>query len=219
MKKIIYVLIVILSNQLYAGDLVRVNKIPEDIKSIKAVIPIFSQKVSFELPIGWKPAFQDHKSDFYMIEFIPKNESIENWSNLILVQGIKNLSDKITPEKYLDNLSIRFKSICGDRMIYNKIGNLSIDGYHAFSAILGCSEMPMSNETGINQGQSEIGYYISIQGKKDIYLIHKSMRGKSFNLKQSPLTKQNYKDYISNLLPIELCMKGGSQGECVKDIN
>lgn len=217
MHKVISVFLVIFwASYVTASELKSIDSIPENISSIKAVIPIYSQKLAFQLPTTWKPAYQDNKPTFYLIEFTPQNESIQSWNNLLSIQGFKDLSQRTSAENFLDNLASRFKSTCGENLVYEKLGSSQVDGYKSYTAILGCSEVPMSDRTGIKNGQSEIGYYLSIQGKKDIYLIHKSIRGDAFKTSEPPLNKDNVSTFIEAITPIELCKKGGNQGECLK---
>jgi len=190
--------------------------IAKEIKTTKAIIPIHSQKVSIQLPSTWKAAFQQKQKDSYLIEFIPKNESIKNWNNIVSIQGFRGLSFLYSAEQFLNKIAARFETVCGENTIYNKLGTANIDGYSTYNAILGCSKAPKPHATGINKNQSEIGYYYSIQGENDIYLIHKSIRGNSFNLDDSPLKKENIKEFLKIITPIELCKNEGSPTVCVK---
>lgn len=199
-----------------AKEFKQIDSIPENITSARAVIPIYSQKMVFQLPTTWKLAFQDNTPTSYTIEFIPQNESIERWNNLLSIQGFKELSHKTSAEMFLDDLASRFKSTCGKKLIYEKLGASKVDGYKSYAAILGCSEVPASHQTGIKKGQSEIGYYLSIQGKKDLYLIQKSVRGDKFNTSKPPLNKENVQYFIETITPVELCKKGGHPGKCQK---
>ena len=198
------------------GDLLHEDSIIKKPWSAKAIIPIYSQKVAFSLPITWKAAFQDNKPSTYMMEFTPKDERLESWNNLITVQGLKNLAKKISPKKFMDKLSYGFKKICGDQLVYEKLGYSFIDGHRTFTAILGCARMPNGHQTAVNKGQSEIGFYFSIQGKKDLYIVHKSIRGDAFPVEKPPLNKSNAQEFIKEILPIEICNKDANIIACMK---
>lgn len=215
-KKLLTISLITLSGISNANTLNKPDSIPNKIDSLKVVIPIYEQKVSFHLPKTWKAAFKDQKPGMFMIEFTPKNEEIKSWKNLLSIQGFKGLSSKLTSSQFLDILASNFKRVCGENTIYNKLDPMKIDGYVSSTAILGCSNMPDSHPTGLSKGQSEIGYYYSIQGEKDIYLIHRSIRGESFSINNSPLHKKNILASIKPMMPIELCKKDGHQAECKK---
>jgi hypothetical protein len=192
-----------------ASGLQKTGNIPDHVKSVKAVIPIYSQKVAFQMPTSWKPAFKDQKQNFFIVEFTPKDEEINSWQNMLSVQGFQNLASRVTPKRFLSEIAEKFKSVCGSNAIFEPLGEESIDGFQAYSAILGCAGLP-------NQNISEVGYYLSIQGEKDLYVIHKSIRTVAFDPEESPLTKFNADDFIAEFMPVELCNKGGGQGACNK---
>jgi hypothetical protein len=72
-------LLMLLTLSVSAAEIEHVDAIPEDVKFVAVVIPIYSQKISFNLPTDWKAAFQDQNSGAFLVEFIPQDEVIENW--------------------------------------------------------------------------------------------------------------------------------------------
>ena len=210
MKKLIIAILLCLTiTDAWASNFEKIDKIPDNMKSVMVVIPIYSQKIAFRLPTSWKPAFQDKKPNFYIIEFTPKNENINSWQEMLTVQGFQNLAGRVTPHKFISDLAMRFKAVCGSDAIFESIGEKSIDGYQSYSAILGCAKVP-------NQNLSEIGYYIAIQGEKDLYLIQKANRKAALSSNKSFHGQANASSFMENFMPIELCKKGGAQGECNK---
>jgi len=199
-----------------AAEYEPIDAIPEDVKSVAAVIPIYSQKVSFNLPTDWKAAFQDERSGAFLVEFIPKGEEIEKWQNLFTIQGFEQLADKTKPIDFLDGLAQRLKESCGQYSIYEQLGHLTVSKHKAFAAIMGCSNSIDANNNVAKKETSELGYYIAIQGEKDYYLIHKSIRGDSFDKANSPINIDNAEDFIAEFMPIELCQLGGEKYDCKK---
>lgn len=208
MKKIVGILsLIFITSSSVANDITSAKYIPNDVKSITAVIQIYSQVLVFKLPKTWKPAYKAENANTFLAEFIPKNEDINSWKTILSIQGFKNLADKLTPAELLDKVAAGFKSTCGNNVIYKKLGPKYISGYKAYTAILGCTRFPVSTPTGAKQGQSEIGYYLSIQGEKDFYFIHKSIRDKGFSPSSSPLNKENAPAFIADITPIKLVKK------------
>jgi hypothetical protein len=183
----------------------KVTGIPEGVKSAKAIIPIYSQKLAFRIPTTWKSAFQDQKPSMFMMEFTPKNESIDSWQNLLTIQGYENLSGRVTPERFLTDTGNRFKAICTNDFVFDNLGATTVDGFKAHRAILGCSKVP-------GQNFSEVAYWLVIQGYKDIYVVQKAVRSTSGN----QLNSSNVDSFIADIGPIELCKAGGQQYECNK---
>lgn len=203
-------------NVVSAAEFEPLDVIPEDVKSITAVVPIFSQKVAFNLPTTWKAVFEDQQAGSYIIEFIPQVETIDNWNNLFTVQGFENLANQTTPIDFLNTMAFHFKEACGDYAFFEKLGLMDITGHQAFAVIMGCSNMPDANGNISEGGQSELGYYIAIKGKQDYYLVQKLLRGEIFNPDEPPVNKANAANFISDFMPIEICQAGGEAYECNK---
>ncbi|NKB62549.1 MAG: hypothetical protein GKR95_10665 [Gammaproteobacteria bacterium] len=183
-----------------------------DSKTVTVVTPIYDQKVSLHIPSTWKQGFEDLKADHYMIEFIPQNETIKKWENMISVQGFKGIAAKSTPEKFLNRLASRFQNLCGKNLVYLKGGSGQISGFASSAAIIGCSNVEEDHSTGLKKGQGELGMYYAIRGMNDLYLVHKAIRGDSANVS---LNGENVGDFITPILPIKLCKKGGPRTECL----
>ena len=216
MKIINFVFFITFSNVVSAAEVEPTDAIPEGFKSVVAVIPIYSQKVSFNLPTNWKAVFEDQQSGSYMIEFIPQGEVIDNWKNLFTVQGFENLADKTTPEGFLNAMAVRFQETCGEYSVFEKLGSMNITDHQAFAAIIGCSNIPDAEGNINKEGQSELGYYISIKGQYDYFLIHKSIKGDAFDTDELPINRSNAAAFISEFMPIDICRAGGEEYECNK---
>lgn len=210
MKVLLSILAIAFSLNLAAADnLQRVDAVPDDVESMKVVIQIYSQKVAFNMPTSWAPSFRDNKPDTFTIRFTPKDENIDSWTNKFTVQGFKNRSGKLPPEKFLTDVATWFKSVCEKNIVYESLGASTIDGHNAFSAIIGCPKLS-------NEDSSEVGYYVAIQGKNDLYVIRKFVRSAAFEPGESPIERSNADNFISSFMPIELCKKGGHPAECNK---
>ena len=178
-------------------------------KLVRVVLPVFSQKVAFKLPASWKSVFNNQKIGVFVAEYVPRQQDKKTWTRMLSVQGFENLATKLNAVTFVNRLQAKFQKVCGKDLVAEPLGATVIDGYKAFSAILGCSKMP-----GRNWG--EVGFYAAIQGDKDVYLVQKSIRTQAFEHDKSPLTKATTPGFISNLLPIEVCKKGGSRDQCQK---
>lgn len=199
-----------------AAEFESFDDIPEDVKSVTAVIPIYSQKISFKLPTDWKTAFQDQRSGAFLIEFIPQDEILENWQKMFTIQGFEKRADKTKPIEILDGLALRLKESCGQYSVYEQLGHLTISKHKAFAAIMGCSKSLDAKNSSAKKGKSELGYYIAIQGQQDYYLIHKSIRGDSFDKGTMPINLDNADEFLAEFMPIQLCQLDGEKHECNK---
>jgi hypothetical protein len=205
-KHLLLLTFLFISQQCLAdAEFKKVPSIPADVKSAKAVIPIYSQKLAFRLPTSWKNALQDQKPNMFILEFTPQNENIDSWKNLLTIQGFENLAGRVSPERFITDTANRFKTICGKDFVFDNLGATTVDGFKAHRAILGCSKIP-------NQNFSEVAYWLVIQGSKDIYVVQKAIRSEVGN----SLTSANVDSFVSDFSPIELCKSGGEKYECTK---
>ncbi len=174
-------------------------------------LPIFSQKLSFFLPNDWKLAYTQLEDGMFSAEFLPQTEGLHNWSSMVCIQGFEGMSANIKPEDFLDTMVDTYRDSCNGEVIYERVDDEFINDYQTASAIIGCTRMPNShlNEFEIDfyeepQRLSEIGYYTAVSGDKDLYLIHKSLRGTEFNTITAPIEKANYREFMSAVSPFNL---------------
>lgn len=187
-------------------------------EGVGVIIPIYSQKVSLQLPnANWKP-FSENKSDkMYRIEFSEKQPQMpndDNWETLVSVQGFENMAH-VPADKYLDAFADFFKKKCPNDFKYSPMGPVSISGHNAASAILGCLQMNKQPTQSVSNQKGELDYFFAIQGEKDLYLIHKAYRGKPSEVSQL-LDKDFAKQFVADILPIKLCKSGGHEAECIE---
>lgn len=197
----------LLAGSVFAANQGKANTMLTESGRVQAVIPIYSQKVALQLPDSWKPVFSDQRPNFFIIEFAPDSEKLESWENMLVVQGFENLAGRMPPKVFLDLMALNLAKACVDNVIHEKLGPAEIDGHQSYAAIMGCSKIP-------GQDKSEIGYFVAIQGEKDLYVVQRSIRSSAFPSHNPPLKGENADEFISALLPIKLCSKGGHEAEC-----
>ena len=183
---------------------------------IVAEIPIYSQKLRFKLPTDWQHAHTSQNEKSYLIEFIPKDETLENWTNLFSIQGFKDFNPAVRPLDVANNVAKNFAKTCPDTAIYTKIGERVLNGYDAFLAIIGCSVMPQDHASNLKKGMSEISYYVFIKGKSDLYFAQKSIRGVGFTPEKFPDFVEKSISEMKNFFPIEFCSLESVKGRCEK---
>lgn len=181
-----------------------------------AEIPIFAQKLRFKLPVDWKHAHTAQNDTSYLIEFIPQNEDISNWTNLFSIQGLKDFDPLVTPEQVAQSVATSFKKSCPDSLIYENIGARLLDEHNAFLTVLGCANIPSDHATSLKSGMSEITYYVFVKGQRDLYIAHRSVRGAGFSGDKFPTFVEQAISDMKNFFPIEFCTLESAKGECNK---
>ena len=151
----------------------------------------------------------------YLIEFIPKNEDLANIGNILSVQGFKGLASRGSPEEFLNYMATSFQTTCGNQHVYQKLGKRELDGNSAYEAILGCAQLPKEQSSDTGARRSEIGYYLAIKGTDDMYLVHRSIRGGPFDVRQPPINPSNVRAFIAPMSPLKLCKNKGKPTDCL----
>ena len=184
---------------------------PDPNKQHQHQLPVFEQTVGFNLPKGWKQAYHEQQAGMFTAEFIPEQEALTHWSSLFCVQGFKGLADSVEPEQFLDSMAETYKHSCQGEVIYQKLGSTDVDGLDAYHGILGCTKMPDQHKADIvnkeayrSTPQGEIGHYTVVSGSKDVYLLHKSMRGDVFAADAPPLKADNHDAFIAAMVPFNV---------------
>ncbi|NKF49867.1 hypothetical protein G3R49_04680 [Shewanella sp. WXL01] len=164
----------------------------------------FAKQFGFLPPQDWKLAFHEILGDMFMAEFIPANESLNDWSGMVCMQGFKGLANDVDPERFLDTMADKYRDHCEGEIIYHKLGGSKVDDLTAVHGILGCTVMPnihhatpFAPQTFLTKLKGEIGYFTVVSGSEDMYLIHKSMRTKTFTVENAPITVENYREFMA----------------------
>ena len=119
------------------------------------------------LPPGFKIGFQGSRNGMNIQEWVPANESVQNWSEMVTVQVFLRRTD-IEPEKFLSVLSENWLKACKEARL-NKIVSAQVNGYPMSSMMLQC---PLLGITG----KPETTLFRAIKGKDSFYLVQRAVR-------------------------------------------
>ena len=170
---------------------------------------IFNQLVIFDIPSGWKTAQKSANQTQHIIEFIPQDQTITAWKDMITMQAFRGtaLNPKATPVALLSVLAAGIQKACGDKFVAQSLGDMKVDSFDAHAAIIGCAKLP-TDAAGAKEGQSEIGIYVSIKGSNDFYFFQRAIRGAAFDMNNPPISAANNDDAFLPMHSVKLC--GGS---------
>jgi len=184
----------------------------EDKQTKKSVsIPIFTQIIVLTLPPDWsiKPVHENVTQQHYIVEYLPKGQTLTNWHEMITLQGFKNLASapQMSPKVLLSMLGNQIRKVCSDSFVVKYISSKNVDSYNAMSAVIGCGEVPNNHPSGIKKGQGEFGYYVAIKGNNEMYLVNRSWRGGAYSIETMPIDQDDLSTWISNFKTIKVCEK------------
>ncbi len=107
-------------------------------------------------------------------------------------------------KKMLNFLKKQIYSIDSSKFYYNKIFEGTINGYTGIIALIGIKKLPKDIIPELRKGAGEIGLYLILKGQKDIYIIHRSWKGKPYSDKKLPMSRENLKEWIGLFKKISL---------------
>jgi hypothetical protein len=135
---------------------------------VKTISPIFSQLVVTGSPQGFVPASEKTKAEFYIRESVPKGETVDNWTQMITVTGMKGFSSnpQATPKAVLNNLAGGFKRACPDSFNVQVMSENPIGGFDTAVAVVSCGISPTTAGK-----TSETALITVIKGQADFYTL------------------------------------------------
>jgi len=111
MKKILVVLLLVVFG--YAEkNIIDTDKLKK-VKDVRSVMKIYSQTLSWKHPNKWKGAYRNEANNAFIMEFIPKEQELKTWKDMLTIQGLKGLAkrDNLTPKDIKLSLVNNIKNI------------------------------------------------------------------------------------------------------------
>jgi len=193
--------------------------IPNSQKWKVNIVPIYDHIVVFGTPFDWsiKPVYQNFDSNYYISEFIPQNQNVNDWEEMLTVSGYKKID--LTPKSYFSSLYAASEKICGSK---NTAAQIIKEEKDFLLAMLMCGGLDKSikQSPSLKQGQGDISIYKIYKASNSLYSIFYSWRGKDYDVKAKdgayfPATMDELKKYIVNSKKVKICDRLKPVGECV----
>ena len=173
----------------------------------RVISPVFSQLVMLSQPVDFVVRFENAKGGSYIREAVPKNELVEDWSQMITVTGLKSASEtgSLTPQRFFDNIAAGFERACPETFVSAALRPLAVDGHRTYAAVASCGNV----QAGVPR--SETAAILVIQGAKDFYTLQWAARGAPSS---APLAidAELWQERLAKFLPVTLCdIKAGEK--------
>ena len=169
--------------------------------SVKSITPIYSQLLLTGYPQGFQTAYEKVDGPNYIHELVPVGETVNNWTKMMTITGIKDLANKaeITPKAVLDNLAGGFKRACPNSFSAQGIAEGKVSGFDSFVAVISCGISPSTGGKS-----SETALVAVIKGQSDYYTIQWAERAAPSN---EPITLDvpTWAAKLKLMSPIKLC--------------
>ena len=142
---------------------------------MKSVSTVFSQQVFYNIPAGFNSQLLNEQAaaNSYIHERVMNGETLQNWTQVITVTGIKDLAlnKQVLPMSLVGAMVTDFKNACPDsfngvKLLDSTTGN----GTPVAAAVLSC---------GAIKGKSETTLVTVFKGTQDYYTVQWTERAKS----------------------------------------
>ncbi len=133
------------------------------------VSPIYSQLVALPTPANFVAGNEQERNGFYILELAPKGDTMDVWSQLITLSGVKGLAAFVTPTELASQIGAGYRAVCPGTFATRALPPPKVRGAVAvFASYLGC---------GTIDGHSEAMVFLVLQGKSEIYTVQWAERG------------------------------------------
>lgn len=169
--------------------------------SVKSITPIYSQLLLTGYPQGFQTAYEKVNGPSYIRELVPVGESVDNWTKMMTISGIKGLASKadITPKIVLSNMAGGFKRACPNSFSAQVVTEGKLSGFDSFVAVVSCGVSPATGGKS-----SETALIAVIKGQSDYYTIQWAERSAPSN-EPIALDVPTWAGKLSLMSPIKLC--------------
>ena len=167
-----------------------------------ATAELVNENILIVAPPGYKVGFRDKKPETQMTEFVPANQTVENWTEMVTVQVFFGL--KATPEEFMRELEKRWRAACPGAEDGAPVASGPENGYPTLVWILNCPQNP-------GTGKPEITWFKAVQGNDSFYLVQKAF-------KFTP-TKEQVIRWVGYLKKVGVCDLRIADRACPKSAN
>ena len=119
------------------------------------------------MPSGYEVGFQDRSNKAQIAEWVPKGETVENWTELVTIQVFHGL--EAAPDGFMRDLEKRWINGCPGAEKAHVIADAPENGYPTLVWLLHCPQNP---ETG----KPETTWFKAVRGNDSFYLVQKAFR-------------------------------------------
>ena len=119
------------------------------------------------LPQGFKVGFSESRNGMNMQEWVPANETVQNWTEMVTVQIFLNRKD-LDPVQFLATMEKQWAGACKGSTATPPVAG-KVNGYTSATTLLRC---PLLASTG----KPETTMMKAIRGNDSFYLVQRAVR-------------------------------------------
>lgn len=170
---------------------------------ITMTTPVFGQIVSYQLPAGFQPRYEDANDQAYLQEAVPAGETVTNWSQMITMTGVKDAEGQAqTLEGAARVLAGHYQQACAETFTGTSFGATEINGLTGLVVFLGCGTVAPAEEGQDARSEAAVIVYV----KSDFGYITVQWAERGPPVAARPVYDiDTWKPRLAQLLPIRLC--------------
>ncbi|MBN8530740.1 MAG: hypothetical protein J0L97_02610 [Alphaproteobacteria bacterium] len=164
--------------------------------------------IDMTLPLtdAWKIGHQQQTKTQRIMEIVPKEESVEKWTQMVTYLSTKDVTSK--PQEIFGLMRRQFEKIC-TAMSVEEPKTFQVAGFDALIASIGCGKSSA-------QAEGEYTTFFIVTGKKGLYQVSRAWKGKPFGKDENPLTPAQKAEWKIFFESVGICTAGkDGKPDCV----
>ncbi len=156
-------------------------------KGAVETVPLYTRTLSFTLPVDMVRANDKDNGTNRLIEYVPRGETVANWTRLVTIQAYRGLGTSPQPTAQIARQAF-YPAACKVGLIYQDNGEKALAGKLRRSLIInGCASLPPGAYPKALAGAGEQDFFLIFRDSDTIYTLNYAVRGKPFAGKAPPI--------------------------------
>lgn len=173
--------------------------LPAAAKGSAETVPLYDRTLSFTLPADMVRATDKDNGTNRLIEYVPKGETVANWTRLVTIQAYRGLGTSPQPTAQIARQAF-YPAACKVGLIYQDNGEKALAGGLKRSLVLnGCASLPPGAYPKALSGAGEQDFILIFRDSDTIYTLNYAVRGKPFAGKAPPIGLATAETLIKNV--------------------
>jgi len=148
-------------------------------------------------PAGFMVGYSDTKNFVSLTEWVPSNETVHNWSEMVTVQVFSRRAD-LNPVPFLRTLQGQWLAACPASTPASVMSD-KVNGYEAATMLLRCPRV-------VATSRPETTMFRAIKGNGSLYLVQRAIRSTG-----TPDEVERLKRYLAE---VSVCEAGSRDHPC-----
>lgn len=149
-------------------------------------VPLFARMLNFRLPADMVKVTDRNNGTNVLIEFVPKGQTVGNWTRMVTVQAYRGLGASPTPTAAIARQAF-YPASCRNGPIYRDFGEQQRSpGMRRTLVAIGCASLPAGAYPQALKGAGEQDFIMIFRDAETIYTLNYAERGAPFAGKSPP---------------------------------